>query len=127
MSKSLIPQERKRENVIGNREANRLTGIEKALHRLSNSMAMIAHRILSWSRSPSPLNSDQELGNLKKTWAWLAQQNDMSSVNKHLLTESGRKPVIVGNSHLMLLVDRKAGRPVDQQCQTMQLVILQIL
>lgn len=64
------------------------------------------------------------MGELKKTWAWLAQQNDMSSMNKHLLTESGGKPVIVGSSHLMLPVERKAGRPVDQQHQTMHLVIL---
>lgn len=109
MSKSLNSQERKRENPIGNRETNRLTGIEKALHLLSNTMAIIARGVLSWSLSPSPLNSDQELGNLKKTWVWLAQQNDMSSVNKHLLTESGRKPVIVGSSPLMLLVGRKAA------------------
>ena len=127
MSKNLNSQEIKRENPIGNREANRLTGIEKALHLLSNTMAMIAHSVLSWSVSPSPLNKDQGWGNLKKTWAWLAQQNGMSGMNKHLLTESGRKAVIVGSSHLMLPVARKAGRPVDQQHQTMHLVILQTL
>ena len=59
MSKNLNSQEIKRENPIGNREANRLTGIEKALHLLSNTMAMIAHSVLSWSVSPSPLNKDQ--------------------------------------------------------------------